>query len=215
MHVIAAIENIFFLVLIAIVGLVRWAMAAAENAKNARAEKGTGPQSPNAPLQRAPAQTEEERVRRFMEALGVPTSNAPPTRTPRRQVTPRIPRQPKGTVRPIDPFPRPRSTVWTPEPVVVAPSPPMISTPPPIPVAAAPSETTVAPQKTSPSFEVHVIDGRADGPAGTAVVRQEAAMAGRSWTARLTNADGLRDAIILREIFGPPRGLQRNLALID
>nr|MDQ3315335.1 hypothetical protein [Verrucomicrobiota bacterium] len=73
-------ENIFFLVLVAVVGLLRWAMQAAETKRNAEAQKRSDTPPPNAPIVRAPVQSEEERVRKFFEALGVPSTSAPPPR---------------------------------------------------------------------------------------------------------------------------------------
>ncbi len=198
MHLLAVAENIFFLVLIAIIGLIRWIMAASETAKNSRTQKRTDPPMPNAPVPRASAQTEEERVRRFFDALGVPTANAPvPRQVPTPKKTPR-------KVQPIDPFPKPRRGPWRPEPVV-------LSTPPPLPVVP-PSVTDlprVQAERSAPSvFEVHV-EGRAEESLkAPALVRPTAISSSTGWAARLSNVAGLRDAIILREIFGPPRSLQ-------
>jgi hypothetical protein len=69
-------EQILFLALLAVVGLLRWFSQMAEERRNREAENRSGTPPPNAPIQRAPAETEEERIRRFMEALGVPS--APP-----------------------------------------------------------------------------------------------------------------------------------------
>ena len=168
MHL-AALENIFFLILIAIVGLVRWLWAARESARNSQTQKTARPQAPNAPVQRAPAQTEEERVRRFMEALGVPTTNAPPPKMPRRQVTPKTPRQTKGNIPPIDPFPQTRQTVWNPQPTETPPTPVVLSTPPPLPVNIAPVPFSAP---IAPVFEVHNVGGRPEEPTASALVRQ-------------------------------------------
>src|SRR3954451_15875073 len=95
-------ENIFFLVLVAVVGLLRFIMQVAEKKRNAEAEKRSG-----VPPSRAPAQTEEERIRKFFEALGVPTSADPPPKVQPRQV-PKTPRA-KRPILPVDPFPQPRT----------------------------------------------------------------------------------------------------------
>ena len=72
-------EQIFFLVLVAVVGLLRWLSQAAEKKRNEEAARGTGqaPAGRETAVPRAPVQTEEERIRKFMEALGMPTSQAP------------------------------------------------------------------------------------------------------------------------------------------
>ncbi|MDQ6625925.1 MAG: hypothetical protein M3Y69_07285 [Verrucomicrobiota bacterium] len=176
-------ENVWFLVLVAVVGVIRWAFQAAETRKNEQAARRNEP-PPTSPLQRAPAETEEERMRRFFEALGVPKgASAPP-----RRVVPRAPKQ----IMPVDAFPLPRSTVG-PAPAPVAAQEPIVVIPPVSP-APAPTVIPVAiiPALTSiPQIVVEPIDQLRTGLA-----------------ARLANADGLRDAIVLREIFGPPRSMQ-------
>ena len=192
MHTLAAIENIFFVVLIAVVGLVRWIAQVAENKRNATAAKRANPPT-NAPAPRAPVLSEEERVRKFMEALGVPTSAAP---SPKPAPTPPAPVTPKnsGKVRPIDPFPRPSIGEWKP---VFAPTP--VFVPPPVfvpekpPVAESPA---LPPPAITPSLRLSTefeVDSRAKA---------------QSWARRLASSESLRDAIVLREIFGPPRCLQ-------
>ncbi len=152
-------EQIFFLVLIAVVGLARWFLQAAENKKNTEAEKQSGAPAASTPPGRAPAQSEEERVRRFFEALGVPTSGSPPPRVQPRQITPRKPKA-KPTIAPIDPFPMPR-TGGLPPPLV-APAPSVIREAPPVPKSPAilpqriPSTARVEP--AAAKFEVHDID---------------------------------------------------------
>lgn len=209
MRTLAAIENVFFLVIVALVGLGRWVLAALESKRNEEAAKRARAGGPNAPVERAPAQTEEERVRRFMEALGVPTTSTPPPKTQPRRVTPKTPRAPKRKISPVDPFPIPRTTTWSPEPVVVVPPPlPAASTPPP-PTESIPSipprVIVATAQQRAPSYDVQDVTG-ATQPGS--VVRQQAITAPAGWAARLASAEGARDAIILREIFGPPRSMQ-------
>ena len=204
MHL-AAIENIFFLILIAIIGLIRWAFAAGKQRKTLMANKGNRPQTPNAPVQRAPAQTEEERVRRFMEALGVPTTNAPPQRRERRA----------RTIRPIDPFPQPRT---------VSPAKNRICSGHAGAAGNPGSNRTPSRNNCSKSHSACFRSARREPPdhRTNRPLRQEAKDAYRditapppvrpealSWQEIVRNPNGLRDAIVLREIFGPPRGLQQ------
>ncbi|MGI8438552.1 MAG: hypothetical protein ACR2NX_16900 [Chthoniobacterales bacterium] len=195
-------ENYFFLLLIAVVGAFRLFAQIAEKKRNADAERRSVTPPSSAPPPRSnDAQTEEERVRKFFEALGVPASNAPaPKVEPRRVVTPKAP--PKKFM-PIDPFPVPRGSVMAPLP------PPVVSAPPPIPSAMAPA-TTARPKEIVPpipqpaammsqNFEVQSLgESDAAGPS----------LPGNSFAARLVNPQGLRDAMVLREIFGPPRSQQ-------
>ncbi len=215
-------EQIFFLILVAVVGLLRWLSQAAERKRNEEAARSTGqaPASGETSVPRAPVQTEEERIRKFMEALGMPTSQAPPPqRTPeqRRERHQRRQEQ-KRKVRPIDPFPRPSF-----DRPMVFPA-PAAEVPPPIPQvapAAAPlptRETSVlaeksrAPVETGPEFGVRDIDEVSTEDLVThSGLRRETAAAAKAqsaWVTRLTTHEGLRDAIVLREIFGSPRSMQ-------
>ena len=217
-------EQILFLLLVAIVGAIRWFLGSLEEKRNREAAKRGEPPASNAPVPRAPAQTEEERIRRFMEALGVPTTTTPPPlpKRERREVTPKKPREPKRKVQPVDPFPGTRPSTWTPEPVVVVQptAPPVVmATPPPLPlipptIAEAEGPVTTWQQRTAPVFEVVVDSSRevAVTPTGMTdtggVVRPGIVTVPQSWSARLRSASNVRDAVVLREIFGPPRSMQ-------
>ncbi len=199
-------ENILFIALVAIVGLVRWFTQVAENKRNAEAEKQAGtPAAPvsAAPSRRAGPQTEEESVRKFLEALGVPASSPPP---PKVQPAPKQPAAPKPAPRPkimpVDSFPAPRGRRVDPRPPVAAPP-----LPPPVytPSAFPPAEPTrrkrarVA-EAASSAFEVQDL--------GAALHPRKTEAANAALVARLATPQGLRDAIVLREIFGPPRSMQ-------
>jgi len=186
-------ENLFFLALVAVVGLVRWLAQAAENKRNAEAAKRVDP-APNAPLPRAPAQTEEERIRRFMEALGVPKGAA----SPPPKVTPR----PAKTILPVDPFPtgQQKFPPFFPSPGKPAtPQTPPPALPLPSPESAIPEEPKRDPIR-SVDYNVDRNAERLGDP------RKREARTGVA--ARLATSEGLRDAIVLREIFGPPRSMQ-------
>ena len=228
-------EQILFLVLLAIVGLLRWISSAAEERRNREAEKRTGTPPPNTPIQRAPAETEEERIRRFMEALGVPTAPPPPQAAPRQAAAPAPPPARKEAppltrkTLPVDPFPGPRGGLPMP-PVVTAPAPPppLPQQPPLIPPRPSPTpapprlptrETTVLAQakreRRAADFEVSDIDTAYDDVWRSAPdagqksgAADPAAAVPATLAARLRNRDALRDAIILREVFGPPRSMQ-------
>ncbi len=227
-------EQIIFLVLVAVVGLLRWISQAAEERRNREAEKRTGAPAPNAPMPRAPAETEEERIRRFMEALGVPTANAPiPKAEPKREAPqPAAPAAaPKRKAPPIDPFPRggfpippvviakpapppplPQQPAPAPAPPPLFPAPPSAAPPAPPPLPTR--ETTLFAPAAPPEFEVRDVSESIDEMAQP-VARGDKAGAQRrvaapelTLAARLRTAGGLRDAIVLREIFGPPRSMQ-------
>lgn len=218
-------ENIFFIALVVIVGLVRLISQIVEKKKNAEAERRTGlpPTAGTTPVQRAPAQSEEERIRRFMEALGVPTTSAPPPPVQPRPPTPQAAPERKRQFMPVDPFPIPRQPRADPTPPVVVAPPPVVATaPPPLPPPPLPTRESTAfaeaPRSTATAlggadFEVQDVLGAA-AEQETSATRQKKRRADQSpkqprgIAARLANAESLRDAIVLREIFGPPRSMQ-------
>lgn len=209
-------ENYLFLILVAVVGVIRWLLQAAENKKNAEAQKRAQPSptatatssSPAPAPQRTAPQSEEEHVRKFFEALGVPTSETPPPRVQPRSVTPKPAPQDRKFL-PVDPFPVPsaRAAQKSPTPVVVA--------PPPLPTVAIPPLAEAKPLPTREIRATAMPDPWAVTTSGFDLQEVGAAdkstksdSGGAALAARLASPQGLRDAIVLREIFGTPRGLQ-------
>lgn len=168
------------LLLIVFVSLVRWLIGKAK-----ATERET--QTPMAPPPTEPVtrggetQTEEERIRKFLEALGQPPGSTPPKVTPRpRPIPPKI-------------FPRLPPLKTAPPPLPAEQS---IPIPPPLPVR---SRTGPSP----PDFEVR--DVWREAPSEPVQRRAGVALDRRI---KLGTPQDLRTAIILREIFGPPRSLQ-------
>jgi hypothetical protein len=195
------IENLLFILLIAIALLFRLlASKVGEANKRQQDPDRTSTTSPSAPepIERAPVESDAERIRRFLEALGQPTSSPPPP-----PVVPRtdIPPRPLAPVQPPPgPFPMPRGRLTSKErrkrhlipheiPVV---TPPLI-------------EVQKQPVQIEPRSDAKLPEGadaaRADSKIKTAYTAADIAGFLRSST-------GQRNAIILREIFGPPRSLQ-------
>lgn len=160
------------------------------------------------PLTTEVDQSDEDRIRKFLEALGQPTTSQPPP-----------PAAPRPTIqKPI--------VVERKEPEVlrkrwVGPNlPPLTTRPadlspettPPLPVIpkreARSVRTKVA---ATPTFEVQAgvspLEPTTGFEAKTAAVTQLTAEP-RDLATMLRSTSGLRDAIILREIFGPPRSMQ-------
>jgi hypothetical protein len=136
-------------------------------------------------------QTEEERIRRFLEALGQPAGSAPPPK-----VAPKRKTRPSEFVNPNLP---PLTTAPPPLPVSPTPAAPP---PPPFPIQRV---FTAAPVQEA-DFEVRDLGAQTSGdlvPAARSAVGEQ-----RYLSVKLRSPQGLRDAIILREIFGPPRSLQ-------
>lgn len=185
---------VILLVVIA-ASILRWLWQKSQAEKKA-SEMPPLPDESDQPIRRAEAQTEEERIRRFMEALGQPVSSRPPP--------PVVPRAST-----------PRQTVL---PSLRSPLPPLRTAPPPLPPPAPSIVRASQPPQFPPrifqpapvqeaGFEVRDLDATSpqdpsrDDPRAS-VKRPE------SFLSKLTSREGLRSAIVLREIFGPPRSLQ-------
>lgn len=208
-------ENILFLVLIAAIALVRLAMRAAEAKKNKEATRAAPAARPNPTPPRVATESDEQRIRKFFDALGLPAN--PSTEAPPSPPSPSAPARPrvKRAVLPVDPFPLPR--------ILGAPSSPARS---PVSSPQSPSNTEapanipaaalVRPRRTprvepaAPNFEVHDLTAARPPIAASRPPSSdgETLPASEGIVARLVTAEGLRDAIILREIFGEPRSMQ-------
>ncbi len=163
--------------------------------------RSSPPSQMSRPIPREIEETDEDRVRKFLEALGQPaTAKPPPPVIPRTDIPPR----------PVAPISPPRETVLNPtwrDLKRVAPK-------------KAMGETRMARPKVAepPVFEEHESPAPEPPPSVTkaaedayAIVTQPISKSTDSKidiVTMLRSTSGLRDAIILREIFGPPRSLQ-------
>jgi hypothetical protein len=188
-------DTLIFLVLAGIALIFKWLTRQASD----DAEKPK-PSQPNDQTQPPPAENDAERIRRFLEALGAPPGTQPPPPVqPRRVFTP-APRTPapkarRSWVQPLPPLvttpqemPLPPLTT-APEPAVfeAAPPPPLAAAPPPLPEPAKLFQPAPPlPRKAAPPRLVPL----------------------SSLGAMLRSARTARQAIMLREVLGPPRGLQ-------
>jgi hypothetical protein len=168
--------------------------------------------APQRPRQQPAAESEEERVRKFMEALGLPAGAPPPQSLPRRP-----PQQPKR------PGPAPRQTSPV-APRQIRPqnrpaNPPLT---PPAREEVRPSvfQESPAPQYAAPQYEVAMsAEPQAPAPAPVSPSTAPAPQALPSARSRpeslavslLKQPESLRTAFILREILGQPRSLQGDL----
>jgi hypothetical protein len=207
----AAIDNWLFLLFIAIAGLFRLLTKAAGSTKQSPNEPDESTFPRPDPQQSAPKPaSDEEQIRKFLEALGQPrTAKPPPPVAPRTDVAPRpvAPVSPPRTI--IPPLPKRQ------QPISRTETPQRQSNPPPIPRRAyQPTAPPKVPVIITPSFEVQETGQRP--PETDRPAKASPSMAGASpatqqpaeWTAFLRNPTNLRQAIILREIFGTPRSLQ-------
>ena len=210
-----SLDNLLFFLLIAVAALFQLLSKTISKAGKSDSNETSSlpkPQTPR-PIQRAPRESDADRIRNFLEALGQPpTSTPPPPVAPRTDVPPRrlapvqpppvipgrwrLPREqrekPDVSQRESAPFERPSRL----QQIV----------PPPEPPPAA------------PAFEVHeavpvelqqppVIKTPVEAYTATQAVTKRADFTMNIATLLLSTS-GLRDAILLREILGPPRGLQ-------
>jgi hypothetical protein len=189
-------DTIIFLVLAGLALIFKWLTKQGSS----DTETPPPPSLPNEPIQRTPPLTEEERVRRFLEALGVPPgTQAPPPVRPR-TITPRpvatsAPPAPPPKVRrrwaqPLPPLvttpkdvpPPPPAPAWQPDPIFVMEAPSEPAALPAISAAlAAPLTSKVAPARVLPMAALRPL---------------------------LRSREKIRQAIMLREILGPPLGLE-------
>jgi hypothetical protein len=197
----ANFDNFLFLLLVVVAVLFQLLAKMAGKKSKDQTKRTSTPRTP-APLQRAPTESDEDRIRKLLEALGQPpTSRPPPPVVPRTNISPRplAPVQP-----PTSPFsqlrrekPRKREAI----PKEIPPPKPVTGgeelAPPNIEVREAPLPVAPAPIFKAPA-EPYAAPTRAITKTGRRV----------DIAALLASTTGLRDAIILREILGPPRGLR-------
>src|SRR4029079_13874447 len=97
----ANFDNFLFLLLVVVAVLFQFLAKIAGKKSKDQTKRTSPPQTP-APLQRAPAESDEDRIRKLLEALGQPpTSRPPPPVVPRTNIPPR---PPAPVQPPISPF---------------------------------------------------------------------------------------------------------------
>lgn len=198
----ANFDNFLFLLLV-VVAVLFQLLAKMAGKKSKDQTKGTSTPRTPAPLQRAPTESDEDRIRKLMEALGQPpTSRPPPPVVPRTN----IPLRPLAPVQPPrSPFSqlrreKRRKSEATPKDIPL-PKPVRAGeelAPPNIEVYEAPSP--IAP---APIFKASA--GPYAAATRTIAKTEERRL---DIATLLASTSGLRDAIILREVLGPPRGLR-------
>jgi hypothetical protein len=212
----ASLDNLLFLLLIVVAALFQLLSKAVSKArKNDSNETSNSPtpQTPR-PIQRAPRESDVDRIRKFLEALGQPPSSTPPppvlhrTDIPPRRLAPvqpppvipgmwRLPREQRQERAVTQRETRPPEQPSRSQEII----------PPPVPPPA------------TPAFEVHeslpvelqqppVIKTPVEAYASATQAVAKRADSKMNIATLLVSKSGLREAILLREILGPPRGLQ-------
>jgi hypothetical protein len=220
---VASVDNLLFFLLIAAAALFQLLSKALKKASKNETDdtpKSPTPQRPP-PIRRAPAQSDADRIRKFLEALGQPPGSSPPPPVlPRTEVPPRrlAPVQPPpvipGAWR-LPPEQRQKPEITQKESL----SPEQPSrlheiVPPPVPAPVA------------PAFEVHegalpvelqepsVIKTPVESDAAASQVVAKRAGSRTDIATLLGSKSSLREAILIREILGPPRGLHELDAVL-
>ena len=199
----AHLDNLLFLLFIAIAIFFQILTRVASKGRKRpgdTARRSTPPSQMSRPLSGDADETDEQRIRKFLEALGQPTTSKPPA-----PVAPRtdIPPRPVAPVRPpIAPFAELQRKIRLPR--QIPPTREAKTFPPKVAEASA-----FEVQQGQPPLEpLPVIKTAAEAYAFATQPIAKSPETRIDIAALLGSTSGLRDAIILREIFGPPRSLQ-------
>jgi hypothetical protein len=222
-------ENLLFLLFIAVALLFQLLARVAGKASKDSDQTKRGSTSQPPPLPRAPVETDEERIRKFLEALGQPPGTQPPPPVIHRtDIPPRpvAPIQPPPSMRPFAVPSRPltpeeqrKRAVILHEETVGKPGQWLRKNyPGQIPQPPAQWKVFIPKTPEPATFEVHEGLVPAEPPVAIKTPAERSATATQAIAepsaietnivALLRSPSGLRNAMILREIFGPPRSLQ-------
>src|SRR5205809_1195029 len=211
-----SLDNLLFFLLIAVAALFQLLSKAVSKAGKSNSNETSrlpGRQTPR-PIQRAPRESDADRIRKFLEALGQPSSSTPPSPVlPRTDIPPRrlAPVQPPPATPGMWRLPREHRE----EPDVSQresasleqPSRLQQIVPPPVPPPVAPAfevYEALAVELQPPPIIKPPVEAYA---AATQAVAKRADFT-MNIAKLLASKSSLREAILLRDILGPPRGLQ-------
>ena len=211
------LDNLLFLLLIAVAALFQLLSKAVSKARKSESDETS--ESPEGqtprPIQRAPRESDADRIRKFLEALGQPPSSTPPRPVlPRTDIPPRrlAPVQPPPLTPGVWRLPRERrekpdvsqresAPVEQPSELEQI-APPLV--PPPVAPAFEVQEALPVEFQQPPIIKTPVeayAAPKASGVLTTADFKANIATL-------LASKSSLREVILLREILGTPRGLQ-------
>src|SRR6266404_7730371 len=207
----AHLDNLLFLLFVAIAIFFQILTRAATKSRRRPGDttrRSTPPSQRARPIASESEESDADRIRKFLEALGQPTTSKPPE-----------PVAPRPTYQ--------RPTVLPHVPPLPSPLPPLKTRPPDLPreiklpgqITPTREARTFQPRVAeAPAFEVQqgaplleslpVIKTAAEAYAIATQPIPKSARTEIDVATLLRSTSGLRDAIILREIFGPPRSLQ-------
>src|SRR6266581_8516210 len=188
------LDNLLFLLLLAVAFLFQLLTRAVTRASRDQTKReSTSTREMPPPVLHSPTESDAERIRKFLEALGQPpTSRPPPPIVPRTDIPPR----PVAPVRP-PPIPIARDVFTRRKRQIVEPTEYLAPAP------------TFEHHETPPAHELPASNKSPVEPyAIDTESKTKVARAGTDIATLLRSPAGLRDAIVLREIFGLPRSLQ-------
>jgi hypothetical protein len=210
-----SLDNLLFFLLIAVAVLFQLLSKAISKARKSDSNETSiapRPQTPR-PIQRAPLESDADRIRKFLEALGQPPTSTPPTPVlPRTDIPPRrlAPVQPPPVIPGVWRLPRERTEKSDVSQRESAPreqpnrSQQIVPSPVPPPVAPAFEVHEALPIELQPPITKKPVEAYA---AATQAGAKRADLKMNIATL-LASTSSLREAIILREILGQPRGFQ-------
>ena len=196
-------DNLLFLLLVAVAVLFQFLAKAAAKTGKDQTKRTETPQTPT-PTRRPPTESDEDRIRKLLEALGQPpTSRPPPPVAPRTDIPPRPVAPVQPPMSPLSQVRREKSRRREIIPKEIPPRLPVRETEKMVPPAfeVQEGELPIAPP---PIFKIP-----AETYVGVTPTIAKAEILRADIATLLASTSGLRDAIILREILGPPRGLRR------
>ena len=211
-----SLDNLLFFLLIAFAALFQLLSKAVSKSKKESDETPRSP-TPNMPppIRRVPAESDADRIRKFLEALGQPPSSTPPspvlprTDIPPRRLAPvqpppvipgvwRLPREqrqkPDVTQRESRPPEQPSRFQEVVPPPVPGPATPGFEVHETLPVELQQPPLIKTPSEAYAAPKAFGVAKRADSKANIVTL--------------LVSKSSFREAILIREILGPPRGLQ-------
>jgi hypothetical protein len=198
----AHLDSLLFLLLVAVAVLFQLLAKAAGKTGKDQTKSTPIPRTPT-PMRRAPTESDEDRIRKLLEALGQPpTSRPPPPVVPRRDV----PSRPLAPVQPpISPFSQLRREKSRKREIIPKEIPP-------------PRSVRGAEKMVPPAFEVQersfpiaprpIFKAPIETDAGVTPTIAKVEVRRTDIATLLASTSRLRGAIILREILGAPRGLR-------
>jgi len=210
-----SLDNLLFLLLIAVAALFQLLSKTISKAKKSDSNETSSsprPQTPR-PIQRAPRESDSDRIRKFLEALGQPPSSIPPSPVlPRTDIPPRrlAPVQPPPVIPGVWRLPRERAekpeVSQTESTRIEQPGRLQQIVPPPVPAPAAATFEVHEALPVEPQPSIIKTPVESDATASQVVAKRAGSK--RDIATLLGSKSSLREAILIREILGQPRGLQ-------